>query len=78
MSEHSKILEDRNASLENEMEEMQAKLDWFQTENRGLRQMVTKAESDWQGALATCSIVESQGSRASKVKRNITWPFYKG
>jgi chromosome segregation ATPase len=60
MSEENKILEDRNTSLENEMDEMQDKLDWFQTETRGLRQMLTKAESDLQSALSTCSVTESQ------------------
>jgi predicted nuclease with TOPRIM domain len=60
MSEENKTLEDRNALLENEMDEMQEKLDWFQTETRGLRQMLTKAESDLQSSLSACSVVESQ------------------
>jgi regulator of replication initiation timing len=60
MSKHSKILVDRNVSLEKEMVEMHGKLDCFRTENRDLRQMVTKAEYDRQSALATCSDAEKQ------------------
>jgi hypothetical protein len=43
MSKENQMLEDRNASLEREKADMQAK---FQTENNGLRQMVKKAESE--------------------------------
>jgi hypothetical protein len=53
MSKHSKVLVDRNALLEKERVEMNAKLD-------GLRQMATKAENDHQSALAKCLVTERQ------------------